>query len=289
MLAMLRVIIDVRPDELISTLLSATYFFCVLCSYFVLRPLREAMGLTGGVGELTWLFLGTLIVMLAVNPLFAALVMRFPRQVFIPATYAVFIVNLLAFAALLRFAPERVNLAVGRVFYVWLSVFNLFAVSEFWAFMADLWRLEQSQRLYGFIGVGGTLGALAGAALTQQLVQRIGAPVLLLLAAALLVAAMACVRKLAQGASAVPTRPPRREPAGDVVGALAAKAIAALGFGLVGLAVVTVPLAAAWAALSFYLSRTQSRIAARAERGPEGEPPVPDLLESETQQRWRPA
>ena len=155
------------------------------------------MGLAGGVRNLPWLFLCTLAAMLVATPLFGVLVTRFPRrQVFIPVLYRFFMLNLLIFCALLNLLPESADVHIGRVFYVWISVFNLFAVSVFWAFMADGFRLRQSKRLFGFIAVGGTLGAIAGSALTANLVEPLGRVTLILLSVCLLEAAVQCVRHL---------------------------------------------------------------------------------------------
>ena len=185
-----------RRGEARAVLTSAAYFFCVLCGYYMLRPLREEMGLAGGVDNLPWLFMATLGAMLLATPLFGALVDRFPRRVFIPAAYRFFALNLLIFYALMHWLPAGAERHLGRVFYVWLSVFNMFAVSLFWAFMADGFGLERSKRLFGLIAVGGTLGAIAGAGMTAGLVGVLGRATMLLPAAVMLEAAVQCVRAL---------------------------------------------------------------------------------------------
>ncbi len=171
---LLRRVIDVRDGELVPAVLSGLYFFCLLFGYFMLRPLRDAMGLDGGVDSLRVLFLVTLGVMVAANVLFGVLASRLPRRVLVPLVYWIAIACLAGFLALLLAAGERPSPWVGRTFYVWLSVFNLFAVSVFWAFMADLFTLDQGKRLFGFIGVGGTAGAICGSAWTGLLAQRLG-------------------------------------------------------------------------------------------------------------------
>jgi len=193
----------VRREESAAVLLSAAYFFCVLCGYYILRPLREEMGLAGGVDNLPRLYLINLGIMLLAAPLFGLLVDRFPRRVFVPAAYRFFIANLLVFWALLRWSPAGADLALGRVFYVWVSVFNMWAVSLFWAVMADGWNLERSKRLFGFIAVGGSAGGLAGAGLTALLVGGVGRADLLLLSALMLELAVRCLR-------ALPSRLPAR-------------------------------------------------------------------------------
>lgn len=189
-------LVRVEDHEITALFWSCAYFFFLLSSYYVLRPLRETMGVAGGDGALSGLYLGTLVGTLVANPIFSALVSRFPRRVFIPIVYRFLIVNLLVFYALLTFLSEEATLQVARVFFVWVSVFNMFAVSVFWGFMADLYKSEQGKRLFGFIGVGGTLGAVAGAALTRELATRIGPINLFFVAAALLEASVFAVRRL---------------------------------------------------------------------------------------------
>jgi ATP:ADP antiporter, AAA family len=156
----------------------------------VVRPAREALGMQRGIEAIRWLFMGTVVVTLLVNPLFGLLVSRFRRLVFINATYLFFACGLVAFYALLVLAPAAVGERTGQVFYVWFSVFNLFATMLFWALMADRFSLEQSKRLFGAIAVGGTLGAIFGPWLASQLARPLGTPALLLVAAGFLVAAL---------------------------------------------------------------------------------------------------
>jgi ATP:ADP antiporter, AAA family len=184
----------VRPEEVRAMLWSFAYFFCLLASYYILRPLRDEMGVAGGVRNLQWLFTATFVVMLAAVPLYGALVARVARRWFIPLVYHFFVLNLAVFWLLLTLDVDRQT--VARVFFVWISVFNLFAVSVFWSFMADVWRSEQGKRLYGFIAAGGSVGALAGPALTIGLAGVIGAVNLLIVAALLLEAAVLCARRL---------------------------------------------------------------------------------------------
>jgi ATP:ADP antiporter, AAA family len=186
--------VPVRPEELRAVLWSFAYFFCLLASYYVLRPLRDEMGIAGGVRNLHWLFTATFVVMLAAVPLFGAVVARLPRQRFVPLVYHFFVANIAIFWLLLTLDVGKVE--VARVFFVWISVFNLFAVSVFWSFMADLFVSEQGKRLFGFIAAGGSAGALAGPALTVWLAGALGPVNLLLIAAVLLEAAVLCARRL---------------------------------------------------------------------------------------------
>jgi AAA family ATP:ADP antiporter len=181
---------NIRRDEVRPTLVAALFFFCVLTALMLLRPAREALGMQRGIETIRWLFVGTVVVTLAVNPVFGWLVSRFRRFAFVSATYLFFAGGLVAFYALLVFAPASVGEHSGQVFYVWFSVFNLFATMLFWALMADRFSLQQSKRLFGLIGVGGTLGALFGPWLSSVLAAPLGTAALLPIAAAFLVLAL---------------------------------------------------------------------------------------------------
>jgi AAA family ATP:ADP antiporter len=177
-----------------ALLWSFAYFFCLLAGYYILRPLRDEMGVAGGVRNLQWLFTATFLVMLAAVPLYGALVARLPRRIFIPLVYHFFVANLAIFWLLLTLDVDRQT--VARVFFVWISVFVLFAVSVFWSFMADLYSSEQGKRLYGFIAAGGSAGALAGPVITIGLAELIGTVNLLIVAALLLEGAVLCAARL---------------------------------------------------------------------------------------------
>jgi AAA family ATP:ADP antiporter len=197
---LLQRVVEVRPEEVGVLFLSGAYFFLVLTSYYIIRPIRDEMGVAGGVENLAWLFTGTLAGTLLVHPLFSWTVARYPRRLFIPIAYRFFIFNLLLFFLLLRVVPEGAHVWVGRVFFNWTSVFNLFVVSVFWAFMADIFRSEQGKRLFGFIGLGGTLGAILGSSVTAFLAETIGPVNLLLVSAFSLEVALRCVRALGRRA-----------------------------------------------------------------------------------------
>jgi len=178
---------NVRRGEAVPLLLAALFFFCVLTALMLLRPAREALGMQRGIDAIRWLFFGTVLVTLAVNPLFGWLVSRLRRMIFVSATYGFFVAGLLAFYALLKLAPASVGITSGQVFYVWFSVFNLFATMLFWALMTDRFSEEQSRRLFGAIAVGGTLGAIFGPWLASQLAKPLGTATLLPIAAGFLV------------------------------------------------------------------------------------------------------
>ncbi|MGB8436206.1 MAG: MFS transporter, partial [Burkholderiales bacterium] len=167
---------NIRREEVGPVLVAGLFFFCVLTALMVVRPAREALGMQRGIEALRWLFLGTVLVTLLINPVFGWLVSRFRRIAFVSATYLFFAFGLLAFYALLELAPASVGERTGQVFYVWFSVFNLFAVMLFWALMADRFSLEQAKRLFGAIAVGGTLGAIFGPWLAGQLAKPLGTP-----------------------------------------------------------------------------------------------------------------
>lgn len=198
---LLRDAIDLRPGELPLLLLSAAYFFFVLASWYVLRRIRDAMGVAGGVDNLAWLFLGTLAATLLTQPAFAALVERWPRRRFIAWTYRFFALNLAVFFVALTTLDPALHVWIGRAFFVWSGVFNLFVVSVFWGFMADVFAAGQGRRLFGVIAAGGTLGGLVGGAVTATLVQGLGSAPLLLVAAGLLEAAIRCEAALGRRAA----------------------------------------------------------------------------------------
>lgn len=191
-------VVVLRPQETAALLLGFAGFFCVLCAYYLLRPLRDAMGLVGGVGQLPWLFSATFFAMLALVPVYGALTSRLPPRRFVPVVYRFFALNILVFAAL--FATGAQEVAAARVFFVWLSVFNLFVVSVFWSVMADHFSSAQGKRLFGFIAAGGTAGALLGPAIAAALAVRFGVALLAILAAILLEAAVQCFRRLEHAA-----------------------------------------------------------------------------------------
>jgi AAA family ATP:ADP antiporter len=196
---------------------SFLYFFCLLAAYYVLRPVRDAMGASSDAeavfapGLIAWaqahgltlqdftlqvLFTGTFLCMLLLQPAYGWLVARFPRRVFLPAVYLLFIACLVGFyIAFHRELPGR-----GAVFFIWVAVFNLFAVSVFWSFMADVFATEQSRQVYGYIGAGGTLGGLAGPALTKGLVLQVGVANMILVSVAFLLVCLLCIVRLGQWA-----------------------------------------------------------------------------------------
>jgi ATP:ADP antiporter, AAA family len=196
--AVLQRVFNVRPHELGPVLVAALYFFCILTALMVLRPAREALGMQRGIEAIRWLFMGTAVVTLAVNPVFGLLVSRFRRLHFITATYIFFALSLFGFYLLMVLAPTAVGITTGQVFYVWFSVFNVFVTMVFWALMADRFSLEQSKRFFALIAVGGTAGAIFGPWLASVLAQPLGTPALLLVAVLFLLLAVAAAWTVAR-------------------------------------------------------------------------------------------
>lgn len=177
---------------------SFLYFFCLLSAYYMLRSVREAMAIVGGVRNIPWLFTGTFTVMILVAPIYGWITSRYPRKKFLPWVYYFFIANILLFYAAFVYAQAEgfSQVWISRAFFVWLSVFNLFVVSVFWSFMADIWSKDQSRRLFGVISAGGSAGALLGPIITSLLVVPIGFENLLPLSASLLFFSVYCVARL---------------------------------------------------------------------------------------------
>ncbi|MFY0526347.1 NTP/NDP exchange transporter [Archangium gephyra] len=202
---MLKRFVNVKEGEAGSVLLSFVYFFTLMCGYAILKPLRDEMATAGGVKNVSWLFTATFVVMLVAVPAFSALVARWPRQRVIPLVYRFFLLNLLGFFVVLKLGVVEREW-VGRAFFVWVSVYNLFVVSVFWSFMADLFASEQGRRLFGFIAAGGTVGMLVGPFLVKHLAEPLGATNLMLFTAVLLELSAQCVRLLSRRARAVQPR-----------------------------------------------------------------------------------
>jgi len=178
-------VVDVRPEEISALLRSLAYFFLLFASYYILRPVREEIS-SQDRDNLSKLWTATFFVTVAAVPLYSAVVARYPRRVFIPRTNRFFIANLLIFFVLLLTVEEGPRIWAERAFYVWFNVYNLFVVSVAWSLMADVFRNEQSKRLFGFIALGATLGGVAGSGLTSLLVAVMPPPYLILVSVALL-------------------------------------------------------------------------------------------------------
>ena len=213
-------IIDVRPSEVPALAWSWLYIFSLLSSYYIMRPIRDQMGVAGGVNNLQWLFTGTLIGMLLLNLPFSYLVKTFPRQKFISISYRFFSANILLFALALYLATPEQTIWVGRIFFIWTSVFNLFVVSIFWQMIVDVFTSEQGKRLFGFIAAGATLGAISGSIFTVSTVEHMAPGYLMVGAALMLEVAVFCVRRLSGLSAALSERPKAEQSEAPIGGSL---------------------------------------------------------------------
>lgn len=199
----LRRLVTVEPGEMQALFWSFAYFFALLCSYYIIRPMRDEMGIAGGIDKLQWMFSGTFLVMLAAVPLFGWVTKRFAVRQFLPYVYYFFIADLILFFIL--FKSELTHAYVARVFFIWASVFNLFIVSVFWSFMTDIFNNGQARRLFGIIAAGGTAGALTGPVLTAALVNPLGPSNMLLISVAFLAVAVGCIHRIIAWKNAIDT------------------------------------------------------------------------------------
>jgi AAA family ATP:ADP antiporter len=190
----LRRLVDVRPGEGRALVWAFLYFFFLLTSYYILRAIRDDRGIAAGAGKLHWLYAWTFGTMLAVVSVWSGLVARVRRVILLPAVYRFFVLNLLVFFVLFRL--QVAWLLTARVFFVWLSVFNFFAVAIFWGLMADVFSQEQGKRLFGFIAAGGSAGAILGPLFTTLAVRGLGAANLVLVSAVLLEVVVQCCKRL---------------------------------------------------------------------------------------------
>src|SRR6185312_5287922 len=192
--------VPATPEERWAAIWSFAYFFTLLAGYYVLRPLRDQMAIAGGLRALPWIVTAIFLTLLVAQPIYGALVARLPRARFIPIVYHFFAFNLLGFWLALTLGIGTVT--VARIFFIWVGVFNLFAVAVFWSFMADLFTSEQGKRLFGFIGAGGTAGGLLGPIITIALSVPLGPTNLLIVAIVFLELAVFCVYRLERASRA---------------------------------------------------------------------------------------
>jgi AAA family ATP:ADP antiporter len=186
-----------KSEAAVATWGAAT-FGALLASYSAFRPVRDALIVGGDPEQLPWLFTATFIAISCVSPLWGAAVAKSPRRV-VPLAFHAFAVCALGFFFVIRGGVAPIT--VGRVFYVWSAVFNLFVVSVFWSLLADLLGPGVAKKLYGPIAAGGTAGAFVGPLLTNELVGTIGVAGILALSAALLELAVLGVAGLRRAAA----------------------------------------------------------------------------------------
>lgn len=195
-------LVSARPGEMRALVAAFVYNFLLFTAYYILKPLRDSMGVTGGVENLDDLFGWTLVGMLLAVPLYGWISGHFRRAVFLPWIYLFFVAQLLGFWAL--FTAQADDAPVARVFFVWVSVFNLFVVSIFWSFMADLFDREQAKRVFSFIAAGASSGGILGASIPAFFAEKLGDVNLLLISAGLLAGTILPIRALLRWSAARP-------------------------------------------------------------------------------------
>jgi ATP:ADP antiporter, AAA family len=240
--------VDVKPNEVRALWLGFAFHFIILTAYYIVKPIRDSIAASNRLETLPWMFTATLVVMLIANAIFAAIVARMERRKFIPFAYAFFILILVLFFVLMRTGLPAQQVWTGRAFYVWVSVFNLFNTAIFWAFMTDLFTVEQGKRLYAFIAVGGTFGAIVGAYITKHLVRDIGPANLVAISATMFAIVCFLVRFFPGNfTGGTETRPMPEEPiGGGVWSGITHMARSPYLFGL-GLAILLYTTTSTWA------------------------------------------
>ncbi|MEZ0472523.1 NTP/NDP exchange transporter [Luteimonas salinilitoris] len=183
---------DVEREEAGTVVAGFAMFFLLFAGYFMLRPVRETMGIAGGVENLQWLFTGTFLVTLAAMPLFGWIAGRVQRRRILYWVYGFFATNLVAFG--ISFLSDPGNVWIARAFYIWISVFNMIAISVAWSVLVDVFAIGQAKRLFALMAAGASLGGLTGPLLGVFLVGPIGHAGLIFLSATLLVASALAAR-----------------------------------------------------------------------------------------------
>lgn len=183
---------QVKPGEWGLLLASFSYFFFLLCGYFMIRSIREQMGVVAGVENFHWLFLSTFCAMLAIQPIYGKIVSRYPRKIFLPYIYGFF--GLIIFLFWAAFTHFGITTALARSFFVFISVYNVFIVSLFWSFMADIFNKEQGKRLFGLIASGGSVGGIVGPLIGALTVERIGSINLIFLSFLCMLMVLLCLQ-----------------------------------------------------------------------------------------------
>jgi ATP:ADP antiporter, AAA family len=253
----LRRLVVLEPGEAPVVLASLATLLCTFSSYTMLRPVRDALGVTSGLDKIPYLFWGVFVVMLLLQPLYGYLTSRHTRSVFLPWVYGFFILNLVLFWLWFRLQADHTWIA--RTYYVWVSVFNLFVVAAFWSLMADVFSREQAVRLFGFIWAGASAGGLIGPFVARELAIPIGAINLLPISAGLLFVALLLMMRVirlqrshAAPAAAAAAEAPRAE-RGVGGGVFAAFAQVGRSPYLIGIAVFVFFMT--WVSTFFYLEQ----------------------------------
>lgn len=198
--------LGVEPGEARALAWSFTYFYCLLCAYYLIRPMRDEMVVRFGAGQMQLIYTAVFFIMLALVPAYGWLVARWPRRQFLPVVYLFFIACLVGFWLLFQHLPglaemfgidlARLGRGSAAALAIWITVFNLFVVSVFWSFMSDIYEPQQARRLFATIATGGTLGAVTGPLITRELAQTLPVDLLLLVSAGFLVLCVVCIANL---------------------------------------------------------------------------------------------
>lgn len=188
--------LQIRPDERRAFTWSAAWFTTVLAAYYIVRPVREALGSIEGSKQLPWLFTAVFLSMLVAVPLYAELVARFSRRRLVPIVYRFLALNLVAFSIAMHVLDEAILKYVARVFFVWVTVYVLFSTSLFWSVMADVFSKERAKRLFGTVSGSGTIGAISASFFVGRTAELIGPANLLLVSALLMEVGLWCFRRL---------------------------------------------------------------------------------------------
>ncbi len=195
---LLRRFVEIRREEVPIVGWCWLFIFSVLSSYYIMRPIRDEAGVAGGVNNLQWLITGTLLGMVLLNIPFAYLVKTLPRRRFIPITYHFVAADIVLFAVLFHWADAEQTIWIGRIFFIWVSIYNLFVVSLFWQMNVDLFSPAQGKRLFGLIAAGASIGAIVGSSVTVGLARHVSPIFLLLGGAGLLEIAVFSVGRLSR-------------------------------------------------------------------------------------------
>ena len=177
----IRFFVDIKPHEVRAVALALLCNFMLLGSYYILRPVRDAMATVVGVDQLQNLFTGTLILTVLCSPIFSWLTEHFKLSKVLPGVFWFWIINILMFYGLFQTSTD--NRWIAAAYYWWFSVVNLFMISVFWSLMVDLFSPGQATRLFAIIAAGGSIGAIFGPILTRLFVGIVGVSGMLLIAA----------------------------------------------------------------------------------------------------------
>ena len=173
---------EVRPGEARTALLLALNVFLILMAYYILKTVREALILGEGTAELkSYLSAGQVVVLAFAVPLYGRLVARFPRMKLINVVTVFFVVCPPVFYLL-----AQLGVPLGMIYFVWIGIFSLMIVAQFWSFANDVYSKEEGERLLVIVGLGASLGAVAGARVADRLIEPFGVLQLMLLGAGVL-------------------------------------------------------------------------------------------------------